>query len=584
MSTFPPWLDVEKHPLRAAFVLGLLHALLFGLAFPPFGIWPCAFIAAAPVMVIVIRTNCSWRSALGVALGSAPMWAVHHAWTWEVSAAGLPGLVVYLAVWSGLFVVVARVALRAVPSDAPKWIALALVWMGMEHLRGSVVAHGYPWFLIGHPMIAFGPIAMWGSVIGAAGVGFIITLVNAAIGSIFWVRGPKRFGAIALAMVGLGSVMIIGAMELTGAIEGDRQLRVGIVQSNMPQSNKRFATFEERFEAFQVWRHKTRELVEATPRPDFIVWPETMFPGLALDEAALSIERDAQLSYEIESPEGMTRLPSTIFAGVLTQEQQDWDVPMLIGAIGWNDFRLIEVDGVITPQGERFNSVVLLQEGAGKYRYDKVALTPFGEVMPYISAWPWLEKQLLSLGAHGMSFELSAGTDLSPLRIETALGTVSAATPICFESTVTGVCRGMVYANGHRRADVIVNLTNDGWFGDFDGARRHHLWHARWRAIELGVPVVRAANTGISCVIDRQGHVRDAAPAREAAALSAEIVLPGGDGTIYGRAGNVIGPVCAVMTVALAGAGGVMGWRTRKQRAGERMEGGAHGADKAEQA
>ena len=81
------------------------------------------------------------------------------------------------------------------------------------------------------------------------------------------------------------------------------------------------------------------------------------------------------------------------------------------------------------------------------------------------------------------------------------------ATPICFEATAADVCRMLVFGNGRRRADLLVNVTNDGWFGDFDPGRWQHLQLARWRCVELATPMVRAANTGVSCVIDARGRV-----------------------------------------------------------------------------
>ena len=519
-------------------------------------------------MIVTLRTQRPWRSGVGLAIASAPMWAVHHAWTWEVSAAGMPGLVAYLAVWSGLFVPVAHAALRVVPRET-RWIALAIVWAGLEHLRGTVVGHGYPWFMLGHPMIDFAPLAAWGSILGAMGVGFIIALGNSALACAIIEPGKLRARALALGMVTLGTAIIIGAMGLaTPTMTSERTLRIGVLQTNMPQSNKQQASIGERFTDFQHWMGQSHELAQARPLLDLIVWPETMFPGLALDEPSLTTEREANLTYRLDDlPNGRTQMPSTLFADVLLGAQDDWGVPMLVGALGRADFRITPNQvGSYDFGGEVFNSVMALQRGEVTARYDKVALTPFGEVMPYISAWPWLEKRLLDLGANGMSFDLSAGTSAEPLNVVRTDRTVRVATPVCFESTVPWVCRGMVYEQGKRRADLVVNVTNDGWFGTFDGGRQHHLLHARWRAIELGVPVVRAANTGISCAIDPRGHVIEAAAARQEAALNIEIGLPEGSGTIYGRIGNVLGPVSAMLTIVLGLVGAVAHRRGRKRR------------------
>ena len=106
-----------------------------------------------------------------------------------------------------------------------------------------------------------------------------------------------------------------------------------------------------------------------------------------------------------------------------------------------------------------------------------------------------------------MEFILSAGDQTIVLDIPTRDGVIRMGTPICFEATVSGVCRELVFDENGRRADILVNLTNDGWFMDWDPSRRTHMLIARWRCIELGTPMIRSANTGVSCVIDQNGGV-----------------------------------------------------------------------------
>jgi apolipoprotein N-acyltransferase len=133
--------------------------------------------------------------------------------------------------------------------------------------------------------------------------------------------------------------------------------------------------------------------------------------------------------------------------------------------------------------------------------------------MPYISSWPWLEKRLLSIGAAGMSFDLGKGSvraeaifgfDLTTLsEVPKAPTRAKLATPICFEITETSLCRQMVrLAAADGSLPMLVNVTNDGWFGNWKPGKQQHLLASRWRSVELGVPVVRAANTGISAAIE----------------------------------------------------------------------------------
>ncbi|MFZ4430409.1 MAG: apolipoprotein N-acyltransferase, partial [Phycisphaerales bacterium] len=197
----------------------------------------------------------------------------------------------------------------------------------------------------------------------------------------------------------------------------------------------------------------------------------------------------------------------------------------------------------------RYNSVYLLVDGeTSDARYDKVRLTPFGETMPYISNFPSLEAALLDLGARGMRFDLDAGTKQTVFELpRTGGGAFRVATPICFEVTVAPHVRRLVAGRqGVRRADVIINVTNDGWFGSFVPARLQHLQIARWRSLELATPMVRAANTGISCAIDAGGQVRELGPVGAASPALSEGVVPTvvelpGELTMYARSGDVAG-------------------------------------------
>lgn len=119
-----------------------------------------------------------------------------------------------------------------------------------------------------------------------------------------------------------------------------------------------------------------------------------------------------------------------------------------------------------------------------------------------------------------------------------------------------GVCRRLVFYHGARRADLLINLTNDGWFGWWDAGRRQHLQLARWRALELGTPVVRAANTGISALIGPTGAFLRAGvdsapnPARVDGVLVVDVPKPLG-ATLYARVGDLFGIAALVVAGGL---------------------------------
>jgi apolipoprotein N-acyltransferase len=169
--------------------------------------------------------------------------------------------------------------------------------------------------------------------------------------------------------------------------------------------------------------------------------------------------------------------------------------------------------------------------------------------MPYIRAWPWLQEQMLGLGANGMKFDLAAGTHLTVLNVPVAsLGrSIRVVTPVCFEITVASHVRSLVFGeNGQRRADLIASITNDGWFSDTDIARQQHLQAARWRCVELATPMARAANTGISALVDAHGRIvargveGNEAGARAQGILIGQVPL-GTKATLYARVGDIFG-------------------------------------------
>ena len=276
----------------------------------------------------------------------------------------------------------------------------------------------------------------------------------------------------------------------------------------------------QKLEDFDRALRLTLEAAGADPPPDLIVWPETMVPVVwGLNDASYEVEKREGITIPIETPEGPRRLPTTTFRDDLTRLQADLGIPLLVGATAVTGltFDIDDAGSITIDYDARYNSAFLIEDGTvNDQRYDKLTLTPFGEVMPYISNWKWLEQRLLALGARGMSFDLEPGEEDVVFEVENQSGeTFRIATPICFEITYADTCRRLAFDGSQRKADILLNLTNDGWFADWDQGREMHLDSGRWRAAELATPVVRAANTGISCHIDRVGREISRLPANE---------------------------------------------------------------------
>lgn len=521
------------------------------------------------------------RGAAWVALGALPFWAFEQRWIAGVSAVGFGPLLVVLSAYTWLAVWACAHVVRLCGA---RWsvglVALGpIVWGGVEFFRGRVAFDGYPWYLAGMPTIESAWLSGAGAVVGVYGVGVLVAGVSASVAGLVLAQKSRRAVAI-----GLGAWVVLWAgLAWFGGGELDRAMgesgalaRFGVVQTNVPQSVRgTWSPMDRLLDAAHFLDLSQRAQADGA---QVLVWPETMFPGEVLEAEAASAEVAAGLVWPLltsvdsavrtlgakpwllelgllEDPESGNAMVWTGAArDVVLSGQRAIGVPMLMGAEGFDGYR-VESDGIGPRRAwsGRFNSVFVV-DGGGVVgaRYDKMHLTPFGETMPYISRWAWLESVLLrvGVGARGMRFDLDAGDRVVRHELELSGARWTVATPICFEATMPHVVRRLVVDRGERASGVIVQMTNDGWFGSARGGREQHLDAVRWRAVELGTPIVRAANTGVSAFVDARGRVVERLGAKTDGVLVAEVVAAAGPVPMAGRMGDRLGWVTLGVTVA----------------------------------
>lgn len=549
---------------------GLLYGVLTSAAFPPLGVWPLAFVAVVPLCWSACHAGARRSvAAVMVWLGTLPLWFVQERWLVDVTQLGYPLLAMYLSLYSAVFVRLLaglRFRLTRAGLAVPLSLTAPVLWVGTEFVRGEIGLTGYPWFLAGHPLIESPTplLAMPAAVLGAYSVSFlVVALAGALADAAGWSGARRQVGGVGAASVVLLWVALIAVGRwTTPAASGARTINAAVVQTNIPQDNKLFWTIEQRLRDWDQFAKLTRAAAKATPRPDLILWPETMFPGTALNpDYRESLAAAARLKH-IDP----LQTPGDIFIQRLEDLQRECGIPMLVGAQSIEGFALSDAPGSSggTIFAHRYNSAFLVESGRVRAdRYDKVELTPFGEVIPYLWRWKSAQAWIERAGAGGMKFDLTSGSAYTglPLTIRraesdlswTRLGgdvSIRFITPICFEATKPAHCRALVraaLADSPDQPVLMVNLSNDGWFGRWSGGREQHLQASRWRCVELGLSMVRAVNTGISCAINPEGMVTPQAlggrelEVRTDGILVYEVLLHPPGGTLYTRLGDVLG-------------------------------------------
>jgi apolipoprotein N-acyltransferase len=493
----------RRLPARAL-AWGALSALAFALSFPlsedfTAG-WPLAFVWPA-LLAFAVR-SAPRPISLVLAVG-APFYLAFLAQQWwmrHITELGMPVLVLYLAGWTVILALVIR-RMAALPMA----LVLPAALVAVEYLRGSLLCSGYAWFFAAHPLVEWTAVAQ----IAALGGGWLVTalvgLVAGAAVDLVVRRDRAQAMSPATAVIALIAAVAYGHARIDAhdaAVRATPRPRLLVVQTNLPMSNKLAWTPEQQVEDFITFAKQTIDGAAAARDAggpiDLALWPETTVPGLGLEPE--SIRMLVENGY----------YPGDRYEEALRDLAMRIDAPLLVGSPAYLGLR---VEGNRFAWDHQFNSAYLVGSEGVLGRTDKIYLTPFGEIMPIISNWAWLESQLLALGADGMTFDLEEAKAASAFGVESdSAGACSIAVPICFEITQPWAARRIVFPGGARAAGVVANLSNDGWFAGSTAGRRQHLQVSQLRAIELGTPVIRCVNTGLSASIDAVGRVEAVLP------------------------------------------------------------------------
>jgi apolipoprotein N-acyltransferase len=503
---------------RAA--VALVAGALSSLAMAPFNAWPVLFLTF-PVMVWLIDGAGAGRLRGIPAAAMAGWWfglgyfvpglywigyaflvdASTFAWLMPFAVLGLPA---YLALFTAFGFALARLVWTR---DASRVIALAASLTIAEWLRGHILT-GFPWNSFGYALTEPLALAQTASLIGLWGLTFLAVAIFASPAVLIdgSSRGRQPWIAPAVALVVLAGIGIFGGVRLSlrpTTMVANVKLR--IMQPNLQQDVR----FNYAAKADVMQKYLTLSDRASGPQStgvrdaSILIWPESAFPFF------LTREADAMAQIADLLPKGTVLITGSVRAPDL-------------------------------PPGTRitraYNSIYVIDhDGSVLSVYDKLHLVPFGEYLPFQD---WMEK-LGFVQLTKVQGGFIAGTRRRTMEIPNA---PRALPLICYEAIFPGNV-----ASGDDRPGWIINLTNDGWFGISTGPYQH-LQQARLRAIEEGLPVVRAANTGISAVIDPLGRI----VARLGLGLEGVLdsSLPSAIApTIYARVGDI--PAAIIVAAAL---------------------------------
>ena len=501
---------LKKRTIAGVLVVSALCACI---AFPPMHVWPAIFIAVA-LLIHAARTATTTRSVVVMTFAvSCVLWLWIDVWIANVTAAGWPVLAAYMSVYPAIAVwCLRRIDRHPGLGRWPAAVTAPIIFIGLECIRGLVIFDGYAWYLIGQPLIDWPMLAQpadlvgiwWGSLVVSVVAGWLADAMSPS-------RRRQQWQGAMIVVCLLVCAIPYGIWRINQA----DVLRPGpvvlAVQTNLPQDNKIGWRAEMWAADVSGFIDITEAGIESSGDVDLVVWPETMVPGLGFDPATQAALREAGpgFAYLYDSTD------------TVRQFGQDVDRPLLVGSATWLSLsQTVDGGSRRIDSDTRYNSAVLLTPEGGTARYDKVVLTPFGERMPYLEHWPWLQERLMAFGAGGMQFNLDAAESVDVLEVPYRGDTVVIGTPICFEDTVPGLVRQCVYEAGRKRADLLINLSNDGWFGSHDAVRAAHGQVSRWRCIENRTPLIRSVNTGDTSWSDSCGRLVGVASSRTATWLT----------------------------------------------------------------
>jgi apolipoprotein N-acyltransferase len=483
---------------------------------PPIGWSPLAWVSLVPFILACSPQAKPKRLVLAAYIISLCYWLANLYWVFPITIVGWAVFCLYTALLLPMLAMSLRFC-RA--KKIPLFIATPILVVGAERLQGFLLG-GFFWRFLAHSQYANITLIQIADIFGTAGVSFLIAMVNGLLAEL--ILDARCFKSI-LRINNLVRAALVSAAVIAAVAYGRWRINqspgfitqgplVASLQSNIPQSVKK--SFKESDRLFEELMETSKAAAQAGAR--LTVWPETMVQATLNPQILALLEPShAYLAFD----------------QALKEHAKD-TAYVLVGAYGGGkpEFQ----DNSTIRLGERYNSAFLYRPDGTQspQHYDKIHLVPFGEVLPLRKSVPWFYNFLMKLefipyqydysldcGSEYTAFEISSSAGWQP---QAKLGDGSAGVCrfgviICYEDTIPAIARRFALdERGQKRINWLVNISNDGWFVRFSGGKVYpsaeqpqHAAVCAFRAVENRLAVLRSVNTGISCLIDSLGRIRD---------------------------------------------------------------------------
>jgi len=429
----------------------------------------------------------------------------------------------YLAIYVSLFTF-----LLSYFSNQQRYILAPFLWVALELIRAHFLT-GFPWASLGYSQFKTLPVIQIADVTGVYGVSFIIVMVNAAIAlfieSITPLHPPlNKGGSGGVRQFATRYMLATAILLISFSIYGfwrinlfnselktqNSKLKVALIQGNIEQDMK----WDERYQNEVFDAHVNLTMQASLDKPDLIVWPESATP--------FYFQADRN------------------FRSKMIELAQRGGSFILFGTPGYEI-----TDGKNVPYNRAY---LLSPHGDVAGKYDKIHLVPFGEYVPLRKILFFIDKMVVGIGdfQSGEEYTIFKTQNSRPTFAGVPKTQNSFGVLICFEVIFPDLVRRFV-KNG---AEFLVNITNDGWYGK-TAASPQHIAMVAFRAVENRVPVVRAANTGISGIIEPTGNIKKETDIFVRTHISGEIKTGSTVKTFYTQYGDVFAYLCVAVTLLL---------------------------------